>query len=221
MAMMLDVSSCKEMLLFVASSVKEHTEMLDEADSLGDSDHGSVMNIGFTAVESILKKESLGDVGSLFAACGRAILMNSGGAGGAVFGSFFKGGAKAFEGKTVLDSSSFALFLQYGLESVLKRGKAAVGDKTMLDALKPAADYAAAHKDDLLDTLVQGCSIGAKNGSESTKLMVAAYGRMKHLGKRTLGHADPGSITMVLILDSMAQFIRLLSVETYGDTQFN
>jgi len=207
--MMLDVSSCKEMLLYVASSVKQQTEMLDEADSLGDSDHGSVMNIGFSAVESILKNERCSDVGSLFATCGTAILMNSGGAGGAVFGSFFKGGAKAFEGKTVLDSYSFALFLQYGLESVVKRGKAAVGDKTMLDALQPAADYAAAHKDDLLGLLVQGSSIAARKGSESTKQMIATYGRMRHLGERTLGHADPGSITMVLILDSMAQFIRL------------
>lgn len=207
--MMLDVSSCKEMLLYVASSVKEQTEVLDEADSLGDSDHGSVMNIGFSAVESILKNERYSDIGSLFAACGMAILMNSGGAGGAVFGSFFKGGAKAFEGKTDFDSYSFALFLQYGFEAVVKRGKAAVGDKTMLDALQPAADYAAAHKDDLLGLLVQGSSIAARKGSESTKQMIATYGRMRHLGERTLGHADPGSITMVLILDSMAQFIRL------------
>jgi dihydroxyacetone kinase-like protein len=78
----------------------------------------------------------------------------------------------------------------------------------MIDALKPAADYAAEHKDEPLSDVVESCSREARAGSEATKEMKAAFGRMRTLGERTLGHPDPGSITMYLILEQMSTFIK-------------
>jgi len=206
--MTLNVNTCRDMLLHTADGIISNTAMLTEADKLGDADHGTGMENGFTAVKEKLAGKDFSDLGELFKSCGMAIMMSSGGASGVIFGSLFKDGAKALAGKQELDSASFAEFLQLGLESIMKRGKASPGDKTMIDALKPAADYAAEHKDDPLSDVVESCSREARAGSEATKEMKAAFGRMRTLGERTLGHPDPGSITMYLILEQMSTFIK-------------
>ncbi|MCK9288344.1 MAG: dihydroxyacetone kinase subunit DhaL [Sphaerochaetaceae bacterium] len=204
--MIFDVATCKNMLLFVANGILSNVDMLNEADKLGDSDHGSGMEVGFTAVVKKLSAQEFTDLGSLFKSCGMAIMMSSGGASGAIFGTFFKDGAKALENLQQLDSTSFSEFLKLGLASVMKRGKANYGDKTMLDALKPAVDITAANIGLSIGQIFKLCAQAAKEGSEATKNMVASFGRMKNLGERTLGYADPGSITVALIFSYMSEF---------------
>ena len=74
---------------------------------------------------------------------GMAMMSSMGGASGAIFGTFFRNGGKALAGKETLDAAGLAAFLQAGVEGVKQRGGAAVGDKTVVDAMEPAAVKAA------------------------------------------------------------------------------
>ena len=204
--MVYDVAFCKAMLLYTAAQIKAHTEMLNDADCMGDSDHGTGMAIGFTAVENRLRSEAYSDLGSLFKACGMAILMSAGGASGALFGSFFKDGSKVLESHTVLDSQLFSHFLEAGVASVMRRGKASRGDKTMVDALLGASDCSQAHSDRPIVELLELCAQAAKRASDATKEMKASCGRMRTLSERSIGFVDPGSISVAIILASMASF---------------
>ena len=205
--MIADVPTCKAMLLHVAKQIKKNTEMLNEADRMGDSDHGTGMEVGFSAVEKRLETEDFSDLGHLFKACGMAIMMSAGGASGVLFGCLFKEGAKALDNVAILDSLSFSRFLELGLASVMHRGKASKGDKTMVDALSSAVECSQSHLHEPLSDLLPLCVDAARQGSEATGMMQAVYGRMKVLGERSIGYVDPGSITVTLILSAMSEFL--------------
>jgi dihydroxyacetone kinase-like protein len=95
-----------------------------------------------------------------------------------------------------------------GLAAVQERGKAKPGDKTMVDALAPAAGAAAQTADAPLDQALPPVAESARLGMEKTKQMVAATGKAMALGSRALGHVDPGALSMWLILQAMTEFVR-------------
>ena len=97
--------------------------------------------------------------------------------------------------------------LSDGLAAVQERGKANPGDKTMVDALTPAAAKAAEMAAASLDESLPAVAEAARLGMEATKDMVAATGKARALGPRAIGFADPGALSMYLILDFMAQYV--------------
>jgi dihydroxyacetone kinase-like protein len=120
-----------------------------------------------------------------------------------VFGTLFRAGGKALEGRDRLDADGFALFLESGLEAVMTRGGCKVGQKTMVDALAPAAAAAAASRTASLSDAVAAATTAAREGAEATRGMVATTGKARSLGERSLGHVDPGAISVTLILGAM------------------
>ena len=134
-------------------------------------------------------------------------MMSIGGAAGAVFGTLFRGAAKNTGDQSELDSQTLALALQDGLQAVKDRGKAKPGDKTMVDALEPAAVKSADMIGVPLDITLQDICEAARQGMEKTKDMVATLGKARTLGTRSLGHADPGSLSTYLIFKYMRDFV--------------
>jgi dihydroxyacetone kinase-like protein len=130
-----------------------------------------------------------------------------GGASGAVFGTLFRGGARNLAGRQVFDAAALADLLGDGLEAVKDRGRAQPGDKTMVDALEPAADRAREWVDTPLVEALAATVEAARLGMESTRDMVATVGKAKTLGERSLGHPDPGAISTYLILKFMAEYV--------------
>ena len=128
-----------------------------------------------------------------------------GGAAGAVFGTLFRAGATALEGRERFDADALAAWLEAGLAAVEKRGGAKPGDKTMIDALEPAAVAAAGAPGRVARRRARCCRRGRARGRERTRGMVARAGRMRSLGARALGHPDPGALSMHLILDAMRE----------------
>jgi dihydroxyacetone kinase-like protein len=124
-----------------------------------------------------------------------------------VFGTFFRGAAKNMAGNSELNSQTLGLLLADGLQAVKDRGKAKEGDKTMVDALAPASLKARQLEAAPLDEALAKVSEAARQGMENTKNMVATLGKAKPLGERSLGHADPGAVSMYLILKFMAEFV--------------
>lgn len=203
--MRVDEAGAALMLNAVARAVLARVEDLTDADlAIGDGDHGIGMRRGFEAVEQALQTPPTG-IDGVFRAAGMAIMSTTGGAAGAVFGSVFTAGARAFAGAEELTPEGFAAFLSAAEAAVQKRGGVVEGQKTMLDALAPAARAATGAAD--LQTATSAAAEAALKGVEDTKAMIATTGKARSLGERSIGHPDPGAISMSIILSAMRDYV--------------
>ncbi|MBL8576477.1 MAG: dihydroxyacetone kinase subunit L [Mesorhizobium sp.] len=202
----LDATQARDMLVAVSNYMIDRTDTLTDADlAIGDGDHGIGMRRGFEAALEALNGEAPETVDAPFKATGMAIMSNTGGAAGAVFGTLFRAGSKGIPGD-VIDGAGFAAFLEEGLAAVLKRGGVTEGQKTMVDALAPAARAARAASADGLQATTAAAVDGALQGVEASKAMVATTGKARSLGERSVGHPDPGAISISLILTAMRDY---------------
>jgi phosphoenolpyruvate---glycerone phosphotransferase subunit DhaL len=199
----------KEMLLKVADAIIAAEPMLSEADrNLGDGDHGIGMTRGMNAV-----KEKLGalpedaTLDKLANTVGMAMMSSMGGASGVIFGSFFMGGSKSLAGKADFDASGLAGLLRGACDTVMTRGKAKPGDKTMVDALHPAAAKAEEVVSSSLPEAIDAVTAAAIGGREASKDMIAQFGRAKTLGEACLGFPDAGACSVVVMLETMQSYI--------------
>lgn len=198
----------KEMLLLAAERIIAAEPALSEADrNLGDGDHGLGMQRGMTAAKEKLMEGEAASVEKAFSSVGMAMMSSMGGASGAIFGTFFRNGGKALAGKDSLDAAGLAAFLQAGVEGVKQRGGAAVGDKTVVDAMQPAAEKAAQVVDQPLPEAATAMHEAALGGLEASKSMIAKFGRAKTLGEACIGHPDAGALSVTVILGAMKDYI--------------
>ncbi|MEO0822767.1 MAG: dihydroxyacetone kinase subunit DhaL [Pseudomonadota bacterium] len=197
------VAEMKARLLAGCDAIIAAEERLTEADrAVGDGDHGLAMARGFRAGRQALEEKPAEAVGDLFRHLGMAILTTSGGASGAVFGTFFMSAAKPLAGAEAT-APALAEALRAGVEAVQARGGAAPGDKTMIDAVMPA--IAAAEGAGGAAEALQAAAEGAAQGAEATKAMLAKAGKARPLGDRALGHVDPGALSLSLFLAALAE----------------
>lgn len=203
----LDAAATRDMMLAVSQALIDQTDILTDADlAIGDGDHGVGMRRGFEAAVEALKGAAPDSAEAAYKAVGTAILSNTGGAAGAVFGTLFRAGSKAFATTGIVDDGSFATALEEGLAAVLKRGGVIEGQKTMVDALAPASRAARASVGKGLAATVAAAAQGALDGVEASKGMIATTGKARSLGERSIGHPDPGAISVSLILEAMQDF---------------
>jgi len=199
----------KDMLLLAAERIIAAEPALSEADrNLGDGDHGLGMQRGMTAAKEKLLEGEIASVDKAFSTVGMAMMSSMGGASGAIFGTFFRNGGKTLAGRDSLDAAGLAAFLQAGVDGVKQRGGAAVGDKTVVDAMQPAAEKAAEVTGQSLPEAVAAVHEAALGGLEASKNMIAKFGRAKTLGEACLGHPDAGALSVTVILGAMKDYIQ-------------
>ena len=204
----LDLSDTIEMVKQVAISIIDSEPLLTDADrNLGDGDHGLGMERGMKAVIEKIESSSFNQISDVFKSAGMAMMSSMGGASGALFGTLFRDGGKALDGEETLNSEGLKSFLNAANEGVKSRGGASPGDKTMIDALEPAAQKASENISLPLYELISLVSQAADKGKEESKDMIATMGRAKTLGERSLGHPDAGACSVAIILKSMSEFI--------------
>ena len=204
----LDLSDTIEMVKQVALSIIDSEPLLTDADrNLGDGDHGLGMERGMKAVIEKIESSSFNQISDVFKSAGMAMMSSMGGASGALFGTLFRNGGKALDGEETLNSDGLKSFLNAANEGVKSRGGASPGDKTMIDALEPAAQEASENISLPLCELISLVSQAADRGKEESKDMIATMGRAKTLGERSLGHPDAGACSVAIILKSMSEFI--------------
>lgn len=204
-----------QMMQLVSTGMVDSEPMLTKYDqAIGDGDHGLGIERGFSNVNNYLADGfSASDVGDVMAKIGMKLMSTMGGASGAIFGTLFRAGGKEIKGEERLTADVFARFLEAGLEGIYKRGGAQEGDKTMIDALAPAVRQAqSAGQIDFKDA-ISDITQAAEMGVEKTKDMIATTGKAKTLGERSLGHPDPGAISMSLILEFMADYTNAVAVD--------
>ncbi|SOD64093.1 dihydroxyacetone kinase, C-terminal domain [Streptomyces zhaozhouensis] len=183
-----------------ADAVRAEADRLTELDSaIGDADHGNNMRRGFTAVVAGLEKERQEATGGVLLLAGRTLVSTVGGASGPLFGTLLRRAGKALGEAERVTDAELKEALEAGVDAVAQLGGAALGDKTMLDALLPAVaelpDYAAAAR-------------AAEAGAKATIPLRAHKGRASYLGERSVGHEDPGAASAALLLGALFQVSR-------------
>jgi dihydroxyacetone kinase-like protein len=191
-----------------ADEVTDHADELTRLDSeIGDADHGSNMRRGMTAVVGKLDAAPDAAPAALLKSAGMTLVSTVGGASGPLYGTFFLRMGTSAGDRAEFDGAAFAAALRAGLEGVVTRGKAQLGDKTMVDALTPAVDAldaALADGASLKDAL-RAAATAAREGADATVPLVARKGRASYLGERSAGHRDPGATSTTLLLEAAAE----------------
>ena len=199
----------RQMMLQVAEAIIVAEPLLSQADrDLGDGDHGLGMKRGMEAVKAQLEPLEPSSVEQVFVTTGTAMMSSMGGASGALFGTVFRAGGKALSGRGSFDAEGLALLLEAANEGVMKRGGAKPGDKTMIDALAPAAAKAREVSAAPLAEALEAVSQAAEAGKEASKDMIAQFGRAKTLGEACLGFPDAGAWSVTIILATMLAYAR-------------
>ena len=198
------------LVLAASHRILKDVDLLTQADrDIGDGDHGFGMSRGFTAVLAKLKTNDLNEMspGQLLKTVGDTLIDTMGGASGVVFGTMFFGGAKALGGLETLSLDDLGRAFEGSCEQITRRAKAEPGDKTMLDALVPAAAAIrsiAASGGSWGDGLSAAAKAAAE-GRDATKKMVARFGKASTMGDRSIGFPDAGAVSVAIMFDSMAQ----------------
>lgn len=204
----LNLDEVVTMLDGVADKIIASEPLLSEADrNIGDGDHGLGMQRGLTAAKEKLAAGGFESIDKAFMTVGMAMMSSMGGASGAIFGTLFRSGGKALAGKEVFDSDGLARWLAAACEGVQSRGKAEVGDKTVVDALAPAAEKARETIAQPLSEALKAVADAAQAGKEASKDMVAKFGRARSLGEGALGHPDAGALSFTLMVQSMRDYV--------------
>lgn len=210
----LDTSQTKQMILYAGEKIRENKPLLTKVDSaIGDGDHGIGMSVGFEKVEENLKDKEFTTINDIFKTTGMSMVQSMGGASGVIFGTMFLGGVKSLNAKSELDISTLAEIFSASLEAIKQRGKAGLGDKTMIDALEPVVNglkESASDSATLLEALKKA-EDNAAEGVENSKKYIAKFGRAKSLGERAIGNQDAGATSVWIIFKSMREWVEQLN----------
>ena len=171
---------------------RDHLVQLDAA--IGDGDHGTNMVRGFEAVVQALDSDGGSPPGKLLILAGRTLVSTVGGASGPLWGSALRSGGRVLGDQVTFDGMELVEVLAAALASVKDLGTAAVGDKTMVDALEPAVDTLRSR-------------LAAEAGMRSTIPLQARKGRASYLGERSVGHQDPGATSTALIIRALQKAV--------------
>jgi len=197
-----------EVVREMASVMEEHRRYLTKLDSeIGDGDHGTNMHRGFQAAFERLEGAQAASPADVLKDVSMALISKVGGAAGPLYGTAFLRASTALSGKEEVSARDAAEALEAALEGVKQRGKATVGDKTMVDALEPAVVAAkeAASAEESVTRVLRAAAEAAWEGAESTVPLTARKGRASYLGDRSAGHKDPGATSTHLLLDAAAR----------------
>jgi phosphoenolpyruvate---glycerone phosphotransferase subunit DhaL len=190
------------------SSQSDYLTQLDAA--IGDGDHGTNMRRGFEAVGKALAGQGAETPpGRLLILTGKTLVATVGGASGPLWGSALRRAGRALGDVESFDGHQLASALDAAIDGVVELGAAAPGDKTMVDALAPAARTLHESLDTgrSLDEAVRAAAEAARAGAEATVPMRARKGRASYLGERSIGHQDPGATSAAIILAALSRAV--------------
>lgn len=209
--MILDAGAARRWLGRLADELHHRADELTRLDAaIGDGDHGTNMDRGFRAVrQRVLDTGDAQDLAAVLRQTGMALVATVGGAGGPLYGTFFLRMGQSAAGHDGLTLEGVADALTAGVEGVVQRGRAERGDKTMIDALGPAADAlreAASAGRPAADALREAAD-AAERGAQATIPMLARKGRASYLGERSVGHRDPGASSSALLVRALADTV--------------
>ncbi len=191
----------------MAAAMEEHRRHLTKLDSeIGDGDHGNNMHRGFQAALERLEGADPSSPADALKAVSMALVSKVGGAAGPLYGTAFLRASTVLQDKDEVSPDDAAEAIEAALGGIKQRGKAEVGDKTIVDALQPAVEAAKeAAPDGSVAEVIRAAAEAAREGAESTVPLTARKGRASYLGARAEGHQDPGATSSYYLLDAAAR----------------
>lgn len=205
---MITTATIEAWLQRTAAVLDENKSYLTELDAaIGDADHGVNIARGFKAVVQKLAAQPGQSLGALFKSAGMTLMSSVGGASGMLYGNFFLKAAVVAGDRTALTDAELLTVLAAGRDGIVQRGRAELGDKTMIDAWTPAlaALEAALQAGAAAPNALAVCAAAAEAGMRATIPLQARKGRASYLGERSIGHQDPGATSSYLILRTLAE----------------
>jgi dihydroxyacetone kinase-like protein len=204
----LDITWAVDWVRRSAEAMSEHrVELINLDREIGDGDHGENMDRGFQAVLPKLDDLPAGSTPSdVLKLLATTLISTVGGAAGPLYGTAYLKASGAVGGEVSLDSAAIVRLLEAGRDGIVMRGKAELGDKTMVDAWSPAVDAARAAAEGgagAAETLRLAAEAAAA-GSDATIPLVARKGRASYLGERSAGHRDPGAQSTTYLIEAAA-----------------
>ncbi len=203
----IDSERLKTMFRAIAAAIDAKRDHLCELDGvIGDADHGIAMSLGYSAArDAVDALDASADPTTVMNTAAKSFLNAVGASSGPLYATAFMRAGAAVKGKPVLSDADVVAMLKAMAQGMVDRGKAAVGEKTMIDAWLPAADAAGKsfEADADLCRSLQAAVDAARAGMEATASMVATKGRSARLGERSLGHVDPGAASAVITIEAM------------------
>jgi dihydroxyacetone kinase-like protein len=189
--------------------IKKHKDEIEKLDQeIGDGDH--IFNIlrGLQEILNLEEELIAKSPDLIFKQLGMKIMTTVGGSSGALFATLLIGMSKKYNSE-LSDLNNLSLMFFEGVESMKKRGKADIGEKTMLDVLIPVSSTLKNLKNEEdISKVAEKIIFVAKEGMISTKDIIATKGRASFLGERAKGHIDPGSRSSQLAIEAICnQFI--------------
>lgn len=190
----MQVNDVKTLILQAADEIIANKDYLTDLDrSIGDADHGVNMAKGFGFTKEALEAD-FDDYKTLFNKVATTLLSKVGGASGPLYGSFFMKFAASVKDVEELTRDELNKAFTAGVDGVKQRGKAEVGDKTMVDVLEPVAEALNSGKS--FDEIIKI----AEESMEKTKDIKAKKGRASYVGERSIGHIDPGAASSYILV---------------------
>ena len=193
-----------------AQIIEGRADELSSLDAaIGDADHGTNLRRGSRAVLQALDGDRPSDVSGFGRTVAMRLISAVGGASGPLYGSFFLAFGTSGGAASELTPAAFAAAFRAGVDGVAARGKAGAGDKTMLDALLPAAAAleTATASEQPLSVALAAAVAAAEGGMAATVPMIARKGRASYLGDRSVGHQDPGATSSWLLVRAAAEAV--------------
>jgi dihydroxyacetone kinase-like protein len=192
-----------------ARVIRRHEAYLTRLDAaLGDGDHGDNLAMGFRVIEEDIAVDGADErsLSELLRRTGHLLVTHVGGASGPLYGTAFIEAAHVAGAAAELSTELIGEMLEAAASGLARRGRCSVGDKTILDTLRPAADAfaGALRAGELLDRCMAAAVHAGARGMRATRPMVARRGLALRLGARSAGHLDPGAVSCLLLLRSMA-----------------
>jgi dihydroxyacetone kinase-like protein len=197
-----------------AESIAQAERRLTQLDAcIGDGDHGANMRRGMSAVTAAFEEMSPAQLSGQFRAISTVLIRSVGGAAGPLYGTFFLQAAQTTAYKPGLSLTDLAAVVDAGCRGVVHLGKAAPGDKTMVDTLAAAVAslQTSVARHESLPLAVRNCRAATHHAAIATTPMVARKGRASYLGERSAGTQDPGATSAALLFETLSQSVLLNS----------
>jgi len=206
-----DSATITAWLTEAAGAIRAERDYLTQLDAaIGDGDHGTNMDRGFEAVGKALAAQGEATPpGKLLILAGKTLVSTVGGASGPLWGSALRRAGRALGDRPAFGVADLADAFDAANDAVADLGAAAAGDKTMLDAVLPAAEAlrAASETGMELPAAIASAATAAEAGAKATIPMQARRGRASYLGERSIGHQDPGATSAVVILRALERAV--------------
>mgnify|MGYP003106203788 CR=1 FL=1 len=189
-----------EIIEKISDEIIKNEEYLTELDrEIGDGDHGVNLARGFSEIKNQLVNFKNLPVSDVFTKMGMILLTKVGGASGAIYGTAFMSAGTYLKGKTEFDNQILLGALNSMIESIQRRGKAVLGEKTILEKSFNEGKSLKDIKNEVIEV--------AKKSMEATKDIIATKGRASYLGERSVGHIDPGAMSSYLMIKTICENI--------------